>query len=205
MVRLAIIIIILGLMTVSCGLRRVGPEPADEGDLSSVPSFDPLATPQDRQIVPVLYPIEMAALPETGDSLVSPDALILSQFDSTASEVSPSEVYRVQVFTSRLYAEATRERQLAAEIFNLPIYLDYEVPYYKLRVGDFATRDEAENMLAEIKSIGYRNAWVARVVLKVREGPESELLDEPILPEEATDTLYVPADSTGGAEGGEDR
>jgi len=205
MVRLTAIIIILGLLTVSCGVRRVGPGPAEEGESPSVPMFDPLATPQDREVIPEVYPIEAAAVPDAGDSLVRPGDMSYNQFDSAASAVSPSEVYRVQVFTSRLYSEAARERQLAEEIFNLPIYLDYEVPYYKLRVGDFTTRDQAENMLAEIKTIGYKNAWVARVVLKIREAPGYELLDEPLLPEESSDTLYLPPDSSDAPEGRENR
>jgi hypothetical protein len=160
-----------------------------------VPEFDPLATVQDREIVPEVYPVNVSNPAEAGDSLVKPNDLSYMDMDSAVSDVSPDEVYRVQVFTSRLYSEAARERELAEEIFNLPIYLDYEVPYYKLRVGDFENRDEAENMLSEIKNIGYRNAWVARVVLRVRKAPEYEMTEGPILPQEAEDTLMIPVDS----------
>jgi hypothetical protein len=50
-------------------------------------------------------------------------------------------------------------------------------------------------MLAEIKVIGYRNAWVARVVLRVMDAPEYETDDEPILPEETEDSLSLPPDT----------
>jgi hypothetical protein len=86
---------------------------------------------------------------------------------------------------------------IAEEIFNLPLYLDYEVPYYKLRVGDFSVREEAENMLPEIKAIGYRNAWVARVLLRVRDVPDYDMTEEPILPTPAEDSTMFPGDSTG--------
>jgi hypothetical protein len=184
----------VALLAISCGMQRVSPPPPEESETPSGPLFDPLETPQDREVVPEVYPVRVTAVPDAGDSLVSPGDLSYLQFDSASSVTAPTEVYRVQIFTSRLYSEAVRERQLADEIFNLPISLDYEVPYYKLRVGDFATRGEAEDLIPEIKTIGYRNAWVARVVLRIREAPEDELLDEPILPD-ASDTLLTPQDS----------
>ncbi len=193
-VRFAVVIMILASMIVSCGGRRVGTRTPDEKKDPATPLFDPLATSEDREIVPEVHPVRVVTVADAGDSLMRPGDLSYLQFDSAASVTAPTEVYRVQIFTSRLYTEAGRERQLAEEIFNLPIYLDYEVPYYKLRVGDFLTRDEAENMLAEIKSIGYRNAWVARVVLRVNDAPEYELTDEPILPEDQIDSTAVPPD-----------
>jgi hypothetical protein len=189
------VIIILALMITSCGVRRVGTPPPEENTGTAAPIFDPLGTPQDREIVPEVHPVEAAALTDSSDSLVQTRDITYLQFDSASSAVAPTEVYRVQIFTSRLYSEAARERTLAEEIFNLPISLDYEVPYYKLRVGDFKTRDEAENMVPEIKNIGYRNAWVARVVLRVKEAPEYELMEEPILPEDSAVSPALPFDS----------
>lgn len=188
MVRFSVIIIILALLITSCGMRRVGSRTPQSEETPPVPLFDPMATPQDREVVPEVHPVRVAAVPDAGDSLVRPGDMSYLEFDSSASVTAPTEVYRVQIFTSRLYSEAARERLLAEEIFNLPIHLDYEVPYYKLRVGDYAVRDEAESMLAEIKTIGYRNAWVARVVIRVREAPEFDMSEDPILPEKPPDS-----------------
>ena len=204
MVRLTVVIIILGLLAVSCGLRRTGPGGTEEEGLSSTPIFDPLATPKDREVVPEVYPVAISGVSHPGDSLARPDDMSARPFDAEAA-ASPGEVYRVQIFTSRLYSEAVREKQLAEEIFNLPLYLDYEVPYYKLRAGDYATRDEAENMLAEIRSIGYREAWVARVVLKIKPAPGFKLSDDPILPVDLSDSLSLPYDSAALPEGGGNR
>lgn len=200
MARYLIILVAAALFFSACGVRRGAPPPAEDAGSTAGPVFDPLASPEDRVVVPEAYPVEVAAVTDPGDSLAAPLDMSYGVYDSLMSENSPSEVYRVQIFTSRLYTEASRERVLAEEIFNLPIYLDYEVPYYKLRVGDFVTRDEAENMLSEIKAIGYREAWVARVILRTMEIPESEAVEEPILPdsvETAADTVYL---KTGGDE-----
>ncbi len=201
MLRATIIILLAALTLTSCALRRVGPqETKPEEKTQSGPPFDPLATATDRAIVPEEYPVVSARPVQASDSMATLANMNPAANDTTA--VEPSEVYRVQIFTSRLYTEASREKAIAEEIFNLPVYLDYEVPYYKLRVGDFTTRGEAEDMLPEIKAIGYRNAWVARVILRVQEAPEFDLSEEPILPE---DSASLPVDTAGQDSGGENR
>lgn len=178
------------LLFVSCG-KAVRPTVEEKPAETNRRPLDPLASSTDREVVPEVYPIYLAPGGDAGDSLIEPKQETYDKFDSTRSQVSPTEVYRVQIFTSRLYTEASRELAIANEIFNQPVHLDYEVPYYKLRVGDFETREAAEEMVPEIRTIGYRGAWVARVVLKVREAPPFDESDEPILPSEATDTVYV--------------
>lgn len=195
MKRFLFIILLPGLMVLSCSRPAQRIVPVEE-ETAAAPLYDPLATPADREVVPEVYPVTVAVVPDGGDSLVGLPDQTFNAFDSTALEISPTEVFRVQVFTSRLYTEATAERVLAEEIFNLPVHLDYEVPYYKLRVGDFLTRDDAEEMISEIRSIGYRNAWVARVVLRIRQAPEFDLSDEPILPVDSSGLIPVLSDST---------
>jgi hypothetical protein len=176
-------ILVFGLIIFcqSCA-KRVSPvsEPTDQA--ASVLPLDPMATSIDREVIPEVYPIYVTAIPDAGDSLVIPLRHPYNDMDSLQSGPTPTDVYRVQIFTSRLYTEARKEKAIADEIFNLPVYLDYEVPYYKLRVGDFVLRDEAENMISEVRSIGYRGAWVARVNLRVRPAPELLFDEEPILP-----------------------
>jgi hypothetical protein len=196
-----VILMVCLVMLVSCASRRAAKTIPKGDETPAGPLFDPLETSVDREVVPETYPIHMAAFPEAGDSLKRPMNMTYSEFDSASASTGPSEVYRVQIFTSRLYTEANSERSLAEEIFNLPIYLDYELPYYKLRVGDFLTRPEAETMLSEIKSIGYRNAWVARVVLKIKESPEHEPTDQPILPLMPSDSMPGLTDTTNQVDG----
>jgi hypothetical protein len=143
-------------------------------------------------------------VPNAGDSLVEPREIGFNDDDSLTSDVNPREVYRIQIFTSRLYNEANRELALADEIFNLPVHLDYEVPYYKLRIGDFIDRHEAEDMLPEVRAIGYRDAWVARVIKKIRELPLYEMLDDPILPLDSVEFSPIRPDSLDIEEEGDD-
>ncbi len=79
------------------------------------------------------------------------------------------QAYRIQLYTSKLYGEARHELRVAQEIFDRPVFLDYEVPYYKIRVGSFADRDKADEYLQRVKAAGYSTAWVVIVNVGVKE------------------------------------
>ena len=68
--------------------------------------------------------------------------------------------------------------QIAEEIFDHPIFLDYEVPYYKVRVGSFRDKESAEVYQLRAKSAGYNNAWVVMVTVNIN---KAENLYEDIL------------------------
>ncbi len=170
----AIIILVLSLIVASCRQRTPGAAVTEEEEKTT--AFNPLETPADREIVPELY-ASAATTSKGADSTTQKGG----KQAAAVSTDQPTEVFRVQLYMSRLYNEANRERALADEIFSLPVYLDYEVPYYKLRVGDFATREEAEGMIPAIQGLGYSEAWVARVIQKIKELPQDSTSDMPIL------------------------
>ncbi|MCP4632476.1 MAG: SPOR domain-containing protein [candidate division Zixibacteria bacterium] len=74
-----------------------------------------------------------------------------------------SFVYRVQVFTSRFLQEAENARDELFGQFEETIYLDFEKPYYKVRMGDFLTPEEGEGFLSEVRDLGYTEVWLVKV------------------------------------------
>ncbi len=71
--------------------------------------------------------------------------------------------YRVQIFME-LGNDALRRADSVKEVFvarhpEVPIYLIFGQPYYRLRIGDYRTRLEAENMYQQIRK-EYSNAFV---------------------------------------------
>jgi len=117
----------------------------------------------DYENVPAKYPV--AAKVDSTD-LVSEGGITIPG-DSTDDVIQASESYRIQLFTSSTYGPATKELNIAKEVFDRPVYMDYEVPYYKVRIADFRSRREAEDYLPAAKEAGYNNAWVVRVNLNV--------------------------------------
>jgi len=74
----------------------------------------------------------------------------------------PTEGYRIQVYSGRESATARRIFAQIRSITGLEAYLNYEAPQYKVRVGDFTSRDEANQLLQEIRSQGFPEAWIVR-------------------------------------------
>lgn len=102
-----------------------------------------------------------------------------------------SQAYRVQLFSSKVFGESRKAKQVAEEIFDRPVFMDYEVPYYKVRVGNFADREQAEEYQMRAKSAGYTNAWVVVVTVNIKETtPMYDDMDNP----ESIDSLYQDTD-----------
>lgn len=76
------------------------------------------------------------------------------QTDSVESKASVG--YRVQVFsdnnqrTARSQAQ-TRKNRIVETFPHLKVYVSYKSPSWRVRVGDFKTRSEAEQVMYEIK------------------------------------------------------
>ena len=89
-------------------------------------------------------------------------AQIVSDDETSSSHGRPHQAtntrtgYRVQVFddnnprTARSQAEAAHNR-ISAEFPHLRSYLSFNSPYWRVKVGDFRTRAEAEAAMAEIR------------------------------------------------------
>lgn len=85
-------------------------------------------------------------------------------------KVGVIEGYRVQVFfdsgnNSKSNAETARAK-FSAQYPNVPTYLSFKEPNFKVRVGDFRTRNEARGFLKQI-SVEYSNAFVIKDEIKL--------------------------------------
>jgi hypothetical protein len=60
----------------------------------------------------------------------------------------------------------------ARERFDEPVYLEYDAPYYKVRVGDCPTEEQGDELLKVSRRLGYPDAWLVRTIISVLEEPE---------------------------------
>jgi hypothetical protein len=79
-----------------------------------------------------------------------------------------TEGYRIQISFSNDRKEAyDNKSKLYKDLPNEKCYVEYEEPYYKLRIGDYATRLEAYDKLRSVIS-KYPGAFVVRAKVKIR-------------------------------------
>jgi hypothetical protein len=76
--------------------------------------------------------------------------------------------YRIQVYFSNDRQEAYNNKsKLYKEMPDDKCYVEYEEPYYKLRIGDYATRMEAYDKLREVIT-KYPGAFVVKAKVRIR-------------------------------------
>jgi hypothetical protein len=111
---------------------------------------DPLGLPADLELI-------TAKAPQSGAIGSNPGAV--TETGAGARSGKSTLVFRVQIYTT----------QGAQEIFDQAVHIDYEVPNFKVRVGDFPVRDDAESYRRSAQALGYANAWVVSVTVGINQ------------------------------------
>ncbi len=81
--------------------------------------------------------------------------------------------YRIQILSTKDLESATRAKTIAEEQFSdiqVKFYLEFDSPYYKVRMGDFKSRENAEDIREVVRSRGYPKSWIVKT--KVWSHPE---------------------------------
>jgi hypothetical protein len=102
-------------------------------------------------------------------------SVLLPSFSSSESLISDSSKafnnfvrgYRVQVMISQDENELIKLKNTLLQSLNEDIYIIFELPNYKLRIGDFISRKEAESFQEKIIKLGYRTAWVVPTIIEM--------------------------------------
>ena len=91
--------------------------------------------------------------------------IVTAQEDGATEQGSDplTEFYRVQLFTTKDLPKAIAVRDEAEFDFGMSVQVDFETPYYKVRVGQFTEAADADALLSEARRLGYRGAWAVRV------------------------------------------
>ena len=107
-------------------------------EVEQAEDFDPLSLNDDDVTEPELEKPGEATGRETEEgSDVRPDTLNVEAFEQVQG-------YRVQIFLSSNLENAQKIVEEAHGVFSEQAYLEYDAPYYKVRIGDCLTRREAD-------------------------------------------------------------
>lgn len=78
-------------------------------------------------------------------------------------ESTKHQGYRVQIFAFSSKERAENAKKEAEQILSLPVYIEYDPSIdgpYKVRVGDFLLREEAERYKEKLRQEGYPDAFI---------------------------------------------
>lgn len=107
--------------------------------------------------------------PTNGELKAIPGAVDQAPAPSAAAEVAG---FRIQLFSTNNFDEAGAKKAEAEALFKGEwVYLQYDQPTYKIRVGNFVTRFDAERFRTLAIEKGFSGAWI--VPEKVFKNPPS--------------------------------
>jgi septal ring-binding cell division protein DamX len=72
------------------------------------------------------------------------------------------EVFRIQCAASTQADRLRDEKTKLEQLVRYTVHVMHSAPYYKLLVGNFPNRQEAERALFEVRGLGYPDAWIVR-------------------------------------------
>ena len=72
------------------------------------------------------------------------------------------EGFRVQILATNKLSKAEMLQKDLLSILNQKVYIVFEAPNYKVRVGNFIDRSKAENFRQDILKKGYPSSWIIR-------------------------------------------
>lgn len=85
---------------------------------------------------------------------------LLIEEDTEMMEDEEEDVFKVQLFATYDEMKANKVKNDLQGKFSETVYVEYIAPYYKVRVGEFSTKAQAENLRDEARSKGYSDAFI---------------------------------------------
>lgn len=174
MKRISIIILIVSFFLMvlgpGCagGKKVVKPETESRTNVQLDESFDPLSLPDDSHIK---FPERKED--KDSDYLIEVKKTKPGIVDTLELLKKTVLGYRVQIYATKDREQAYLLKDEATKIFNkdsINVYLVFNEPYYKIRIGDCKSREEANQLKNLARQRGYTNAWIVKS--QVLEFPE---------------------------------
>jgi len=84
--------------------------------------------------------------------------------------------YRILVMNTNDRNKANEAKaKIYQELPDMKVYLHWQQPYFKLKVGNFQTREEAEEYISEVKRLFNQEVYIIRDIIEVNPDRSSEI------------------------------
>ena len=151
------------------------PPPVEEIAIAPPPEEEPIfpPTPVEEEVVappPIEEePIMPLAVVEEAPAVVSEQPYVPPVVTPTPPPPSPAPAtilgFRIQLFASSTEKNASRVADDTKASFTQNVYIQHVPPYYKVRVGDFLTKEEALVVKQQAMQMGYRGAFIVETMI----------------------------------------
>ena len=156
--KIGIVFLLLSIFLFSCSSSRktVKEETSDKETTKFDESFDPLKLNDEK------IEFNKESKKSNGNQGIFP---IEDNQNIQNEENKQIDGFRVQLFATKDIESATIAKKEAEFVFigdSLNIYIEFDSPYYKLRIGDFKERDDAEAFREIAREKGYPSSWIVK-------------------------------------------
>jgi len=155
----SMLIACMSVMITACGAasqKGKTPVPSNAIDQAEA-DYDTLPVSRDKKVLETVDAAPTEEITQQDDFNWSKvDSFMQAQnlVDSTLT------IYRIQLFASQYYTEANYELQIANEVFNDSVFIKYDLPYYKVLLGNATSERRGRRLLSNARSLGYYNSWL---------------------------------------------
>ena len=118
-------------------------------------SFDPATLKEPKIKLPVM---------------LKPDEPLPPQFSPVETD-TVVDGFRVQVLSTQDLNEANHLMIELSSLFGNEVYIVFDSPNYKVRVGNFRSRGNAEKARQRIVDLGHRATWIIRTRVRNNQPP----------------------------------
>ena len=94
---------------------------------------------------------------------------LANRYDDYNRKKEFTDGYRIQIMYTDIRTDAYKNKgQMYKDFPDLKSYVEYEEPYYKLRIGDFKTRLEATYFLQQVTTL-YAGAFIVKDKIRIKQ------------------------------------
>jgi hypothetical protein len=138
--------------------------PTEEVALAPPPVEEEITTPPPIEEEPIM---PAPVIEETPPPFVEEPYMPPTVTPTAPPTPPPASIlgFRIQIFASSTQKNASRVANDAKSVFTENVYVQHVAPYYKVRIGDFITREEAYAMQQRALQKGYRGAFIVETMI----------------------------------------
>jgi hypothetical protein len=154
-------ILISTLLALACAGHLQRRQAVSDSRMAGESQFEPLGFAGDDAVVTGKNP-ERGLKSDTSRTDSISVKITANPIDTTGQK--DQTIFRVQIYTTKSMDDAQEYSQSIKQLFPEGVFVEYQIPYYKVRVGEFRNVTDGQIFLEKVKKIGFENAWLVRIV-----------------------------------------